>query len=446
MRNNRIDTEKNKIKKKIFLTGATGVMGLQGLKMLTANSDLYEITALVRDSRKNRKLMAPFLQQGVRIIWGDMLHYDSIDAGVSHADIVLHVGGLVSPLADWTPELTIKTNVGAIENIIRAAEKRVADIKIVNIGSVAQYGNREVPNHWGKVGDTLKPALFDAYAYSKTVAERLLMESHIKHWVSLRQTGILHSGLLRKASDPIAFHVPLRGVLEWVTAEDSGNLLEKICRENLPDTFWRKCYNIGGGKNYRMTNYEFEKRLLKAMGCPAPEKIFEPQWFATQNFHGMWFADSEILEDFLHFRANRTPEEYFRQMKSELPWYFKLSPLAPAIILKCFMRRVAKTPILGPLWWLENNKTERINAAWGSRQEWAKIPDWRNIDLSRPDDNVPEIQCENEDSNLDDLISRQCDECGGVFTLRLRTLKAGHTCPACLRRRVSAMVSDKEML
>ncbi|MDE6740841.1 MAG: NAD(P)-dependent oxidoreductase, partial [Muribaculaceae bacterium] len=330
--------------KKIFLTGATGVMGSHGLKELIAPPGRYDVTVLARASKKNRKFLDPYLKKGVKVIWGDLLDKESVAKGVKSADIVLHVGGMVSPVADWYPEKTIETNVGAMQHIIEAALPRKGEVKIVYIGSVSQYGHHDVPNHWGQCGDTLTPALFDAYAYSKTEAERMLMDSELRWWVSLRQTGILHSGLLMKASDPIAFHVPIRGVLEWITADDSGRLLERVCRDDVPDSFWCKCYNIGGGAAYRMTNYEFECELLKGMGCPPPEKIFDTNWFATQNFHGFWFADSDFLEDILHFRKGDTPQEYFEQMKRELPWYFSLAPLAPAFALKIFMRHVAKTP------------------------------------------------------------------------------------------------------
>ncbi|MCM1490336.1 MAG: NAD(P)-dependent oxidoreductase [Muribaculum sp.] len=372
--------------KKIFLTGATGVMGLHGLRELVGSTQRYEITVLARESKKNKKLLTPFIAKGVNVIWGDLLDRKAVERGVDTADIVLHVGGMVSPAADWYPEQTIRTNIGSMQNIIEAAQKRKDTVKIVYIGSVSQYGPHNVPNHWGRSGDPLNPDPNDAYAYSKTEAERMLIESGLKWWVSLRQTGILHSGLLKKASDPISFHVPIRGVLEWVTAEDSGRLLERVCRDSVPDSFWNKCYNVGGGAQYRLTNYEFECRILKAMGCPPPEKIFETKWFATDNFHGMWFADSDDLEEILHFRSGITPEEYFRQMKRELPWYFSLAPLAPAFAIKMYMKKVANTPQLGTMWWIKHNVTSRINAAWGSKEAWESLPDWSGFDLSRPSD------------------------------------------------------------
>lgn len=422
--------------KKIFLTGATGVMGSHGLKELTAVPGKYEVTILARDSKKNRKKLAPFIKKGVKVIWGDLLDRKAVEEGMSGADIVLHVGGIVSPAADWNPEQTIKTNIGSMYNIIETAIQRKEEIKVVYIGSVSQYGNREVPYHWGQCGDPLTPALFDAYAYSKTVAERMLMDSDLLKWVSLRQTGILHSGLLMKSSDPIAFHVPIRGVLEWVTAEDSGRLLERICRDDLPDSFWNKCYNIGGGAAYRMTNYEFECELLKAMGCPSPENIFNTNWFATKNFHGFWFTDSDELEEKLHFRKNDSPLEYFSRMKEELPWYFSLAPLAPAFLLKVFMRKVAKTPGLGPLWWIENDIEDRIKASWGSRREWERIPDWNDIDLSKPTTVNPGAKDISISGRPDELVTYKCEACGNEYYMKRRTKAAGHGCPNCLKSRL----------
>ncbi|MBD5278714.1 MAG: NAD(P)-dependent oxidoreductase [Bacteroides sp.] len=424
------------MKKRVFLTGATGVMGSHGLRELISHTDRYQVSVLARPSKKNRRFLAPFEKKGVSIIWGDLLDKEAVGRGVKNADIVLHVGGMVSPAADWNPEQTIKVNVGSMQNIIEAALPRKNDIKIVYIGSVSQYGPREIPDHWGQVGDELTPALYDSYAYSKTFSERLLIESDLKYWVSLRQTGILHSGLLMKASDPISFHVPLNGVIEWVTAEDSGRVLERVCRDDVPESFWRNCYNIGGGKPYRMTNYEFECRLLKSMGCPPPEKIFNTKWFATGNFHGVWYTDSDELENVLHFRSGKSPEEYFKQMKDDMPWYFSLAPLAPAFAIKLYMGHVAKTPKLGPMWWIVQEVSHRINASWGSKQKWESIPDWPDFTLSHPSNLAPikENKCEYKDS--DELLTLTCPKCGTEYQIRRRTKEAGHGCPECLKKSI----------
>lgn len=393
---------------KVFLTGATGVMGSSGLECLTAEPGRYDVTVLARPSKKNKKKLQEYIDRGVKVVWGSLEIYEDVARGVDGAEIILHVGGAVSPRADWYPKPTIRTNVTAMQNIVKAVKEQLSkhpdreEPKVVYIGSVSQYGNRSIPEHWGGVGDPLIPALYDAYAYSKIEAERILVESGVKKWVSLRQTGILHPGLLMNASDPISFHVPIRGVFEWITADDSGRLLEKVCHRDVPEDFWCDFYNIGGGEGYRMTNYEFESRLLKAIGCPPPEKIFDPSWFATQNFHGMWYYDSDRLENYLHFRSGEPVDDYFRRMVSGLPFYFKLTPLAPAFLIKGIMKKVARTKELGTLWWFKNNVEGRIKASFGSREERDNIGGWDSIDLTIPDKSQP---ADGEDSYITETSS-----------------------------------------
>ena len=372
------------IKTRIFLTGATGVMGMAGLKEFIKYPGRYDISVLARNSKINRKKLKPFENKGIKIIWGDLLDEKSLRRGIENCDIILHVGGMVSPLADLYPEKTMKVNLGSMQlitKIIKELEDKDKDreIKMVFIGSVSQYGSKLPPNHWGSATDTQNPAIMDSYAESKVLSEKTMKEAGLKKWVSIRQTGILHSGLLKNATNPVAFHTPINGVLEWITTEDSGRLLERICRKEVPDDFWGKCYNAGGGEPFRLTNYEFEKGILQAMGCPAPEKIFEPKWFATRNFHGMWFDDSDDLDEILHFREKDDFLKALERMKKELPGYFKLAPLAPAFIIKWFMKRVASKPGLGPLSWIKENDEEKIKVFWGGREEYEKITDWKKL-------------------------------------------------------------------
>lgn len=121
------------------------------------------------------------------------------------------------------------------------------EVELVYIGTVAETGSRLPPIHWGRVGDPIKASVFDHYAVSKIAAERLVIESGLKHWVSLRQTDILYYDLL-EMMDPIMYHQPWSNVLEWVTEEDSGRLLANLCIKDLPDSFWKSAYNIGGGR------------------------------------------------------------------------------------------------------------------------------------------------------------------------------------------------------
>ena len=377
------------MKKRVFLTGATGVMGAASLAELFAQRDKFDITVLVRDTKRNRQKMAKY-GDAIRIVWGDLMCYDDVLKATSGADYVLHIGGMVSPSADYKPKSVLKVNVKAAENVVKAAKAQPNSdkIKVVYIGSVAQTGDRREPLHWGRTGDPIFPSIYDYYALSKCRAERIFAESGLKYWVSLRQSGILYPAIL-KNMDPIMFHVPIRGVLEWATVEDSGRLMANVCGDDVPEDFWCKFYNIGSGAEYRLTNYDFERYLLKSISCPVPEKIFDVKWFATHNFHGQFYLDSDKLEEYLHFRANVPVAEYFKQMASTLPWFYKLAKIAPAFVIKPFMRLIANNKIFGTLGWLKSGNEQRVKAFFGSREERDAIPSWaemRDINLVGEDE------------------------------------------------------------
>lgn len=368
------------MKKTVFLTGATGNMGWAGFQELLKKKDRFDIRIIARPSGKNRKKLSPYLDDpSVTVVWGDLLDYEKVLEGVSGADYVLHVGGMVSPAADYFPDRTLKTNVGAAENIARAvlAQPDPDKVRVVYIGSVAQCGDRMPPLHWGEAGEPVCASRYDKYSVSKCLAEKIIVDSGIKWWVSLRQTGILYPGIFRQIN-PVAFHVPIGGVLEWATVEDSGRVLANVVEDYVPDEFWNRFYNISSGEEYRLVNYDFENRLLRPLGISSIEKVFEPQWFATRNFHGMWYKDADLLEEYLHFRANIPVDEYFSSLASRLPWYYSLAGFVPAGLIKAFMKRYAFEKGLGTQSWARCDE-DKLIAYYGSREEYESIKSWEQM-------------------------------------------------------------------
>ena len=173
------------------------------------------------------------------------------------------------------------------------------------------------------------------------------------------------------------FHVPVGGVLEWATIEDSGRLLANVCEDSVPEEFWNRFYNIGSGEQYRLTNYEFERILLGALGLDI-EKVFEPQWFATRNFHGMWYLDSDVLDGYLHFRENVPVDQYFKRLVSRLPWYYSLARLVPAMVVKKFLKPLTEVRDLGSQYWVRHDP-DRLAAYYGSMEEYRKIGSWEQV-------------------------------------------------------------------
>ena len=110
------------MKTTVFLTGATGTMGFAGMTEILRYPDRYDLRILARPSKKNKELLAPLVAQhaSLTVVWGDLTSYDDVLRGVTGSDIVLHVGGMVSPQADYRPRATFRTNISAAQNITRA--------------------------------------------------------------------------------------------------------------------------------------------------------------------------------------------------------------------------------------------------------------------------------------------------------------------------------------
>lgn len=375
-------------KKTVFLTGACGGMGFQGLTRMLKDGDSYNTLILVRDSEKNRKMLEPYMALGnLEIVWGDLNDYDTVYKCVEKSDLILHVAAFVSPAADYNPQKAMQVNYGSTKNLITAIkeQKRENVVKFVYIGTVAETGDRMPPIHWGRVGDPIKPSMFDYYAVSKVASERYVIESGLKYWVSLRQTGIIGPAM-SKIRDAIMFHNCYDNVLEYVSDRDSGVLLRNLSYQDATDTmdmaFWGHIYNIGGGEKCRVSTAEMFERLYGDIGIKDLSLILKPKMQATRNFHGHYYLDSDKLENYVHFQ--RDSMEYYYDC------YIKdLGATAPMSKVMCKVPGGEKlmATVMGNMFnkladgehgtkhFIDCDMEDRIEAYWGSRKAWEALPE-----------------------------------------------------------------------
>ena len=454
-----------KSKPLVFLTGATGNMGTQTLIELLKRSDRFCVRALVLNTESERRKIARFKHhENLECVFGDMRDARLIERCVHGVDYVLHIGALVSPMADKHPQACMRINYDSTLNIINAIKKQenANQIALVYVGTVGETGCRMPPIHWGRCGDPIKPSIFDYYSVSKVASERAVIESGLSKWVSLRQTGMLP---INKAGlhDPIIFHQNLNNVLEWITSEESGRLMANVCEEWVPDHFWRNCYNIGGGKLWRFTNYELMEKSLNALGVDI-KKCFDPRNFALFNFHGQWFTDSDKLNDILKFRFIH-PDDYFLKQNKAIR-ILKTIPFVNLLLpgdkrLKKTYNKL-KYNERGTGWMIEHHKADWIKAFYGSEEKKNAIKSWEEgYQLIHPskkptylnhgyDESVPTAEYSLKDMQAAAAfrggfcVSEEMKK--GMMYLPLRwqchkghefeaspylILKAGHWCPVC---------------
>lgn len=377
------------MEKIIALTGTSGAMGGEALLSLMQSDKNLKVRCILLDEEKRTpKFVKKTLKKYRSRIYcfkGDISRYDDCVKLIDGADYVINCASIIPPKSDHNPADTYKSNYLGTKNIVDAilASGREDKISYVHIATVAMYGHRAYPHLWIRVGDPVIASDYDVYSLHKLKAEKYVLESGLKRFVSLRQTATLHKYMFKNnLKDGLMFHTVWNGALEWVTDVDSGVLLKNLVERDLDgklDGFWNRIYNIGGGEGCRETGFESIDAGFRLMGKGA-KKFFKPNWNIARNFHAAWFYDSDELEDFLHFRSESS-NDFWRKMSKKYA-YFKLGAIVPSPLISKFAIQRLFRNTNAPIYWLKHNKVGRVRAFFKSREAYDAIPEkWEDYPL-----------------------------------------------------------------
>jgi hypothetical protein len=250
--------------------------------------------------------------------------------------------------------------------------------------------------------------------------------------------------------------------MEWVSAEDAARLLAAICTEPVPAGFWGGIYNIGGGEGWRLTNWELQTAISRALGVADVRRWYDRNWFATRNFHGQWYTDSDRLHDLVPFRRDTFDAALARAVSAQPRAVRLAGRIPPALVKNLVMKPLTLQP-RGTMAFVRDGDEEKIAAYFGSRQEWEAIGDWTTFWPPRPDRTPSRLdhgydeskdpaewthdhlagaadfrggELLSADATTGDLaaaLNWRCAE-GHTFTGSPRlVLTGGHWCPQCVR-------------
>jgi nucleoside-diphosphate-sugar epimerase len=291
------------MKKIVLLTGAAGAIGAETLQELVRRKDQYAVRAVEVRNPRTEKALQPFRDE-VEIHWVDLTDRVAVDTCARDVDAVIHLAAIIPPLADHQPALAECVNVQGTRNLIEAVQQHAPEAFFLYTSSISVYGDR-VANPWITVDDLLCPSEGDYYAVTKIRAEQLVRGSGLA-WSIFRLTGIFKP---EDDFDPLFFHMPLNTCLEIATTRDTGYALVQALEQQaalLGGTF-----NLGGGANCRVIYRDFVERSFARAGLAGLS--FPAEAFADQNFHCGYYADSDVLEQLLHFQ--------YDSLDDYLDWY-----------------------------------------------------------------------------------------------------------------------------
>jgi len=148
--------EKIQMQKSVLLTGASGAVGYEAFKCLFLRKEEYRIRILSIDKKFERNLFKPYRDQ-MKVIWGDIRNSSDVRKAVQGVDAILHVAGIIPPVADQQPEKARAVNVIGTKNLVDASLEQHNPPKIIFTSSISVYGDR-VHKPYISIGDPLKRA------------------------------------------------------------------------------------------------------------------------------------------------------------------------------------------------------------------------------------------------------------------------------------------------
>ena len=361
---------------KIAITGATGNMGQAVLAALKNESYLEEIRLLSHSKKRTKKLLKrnKELKKKIVLVEGSVANAEVCKKLAEGTDVFLNLGAVIPPKSDQHPRAAIECNEKGADTLVSVLENMENAPALLHISTVALYGNRTAPHRFGRVGDPLLVSPFDIYSATKLRGEFRVLESNLKTWVVFRQTAMLHPNMLNdNLHDGLMFHTCLDAPLEWATAHDSGvlirNFLRRVNANDLPASFWKRCYNIGGGPINRLFGYQTYDDGFALIGGSF-KRFFEPGYNATRNFHGVWFSDGYELNDLFDFQK-QSSTDYWQEILKVHP-VFKLGKGVPKGLIRSFaIKRLLKNEN-SPAYWAKHKDEARMLAYFGGRENYEK--------------------------------------------------------------------------
>jgi nucleoside-diphosphate-sugar epimerase len=280
---------------RVLITGGAGRLGINVGKAFIKGG--YHVCVFDLDTPGNRNSVKK-LGGKTEIYWGDITRPDSVQKALEGVDAVVHMAGILPPVAYEKPELAAKVNVGGTRIVVDILKQTGRQIPFIFTSSVAAFG---------PTPDVTKPLCPEkheanprgAYGETKLQAENIIKESGIDY-VILRLTATMYLNF--SISDlKRMFSVPLNNRVEYCHPDDTASAILNAVKNF--DSVKGNTLVISGGPGERMLYKDMIRHILGVMGLPVPpahkftKEPYYLDWYDTTksqkllNFQHRSFAD-----------------------------------------------------------------------------------------------------------------------------------------------------------
>ena len=283
--------------KKVLVTGAGGSVGIGVIKYLLSEGK-YEITALDLRNKNSQKRLKKYRRR-INLIYGDMNDSVLMDALVRDHDYIIHLAGVLPPIADIKRNISEMIDYKGMENIIKAMNMYNPNAYLIYASASTVYGNVKTAN----IATKTKLTPLDYYSNTKLKIEKLIA-SKVKNFIIMRLPLILTN----PKTGAFMYNVKLDNMTEAITDNDAGYLF--VSALNHKDKLNKKVWNATGGEATTDTYRSILIHILKIYGLSW--KFILTFLFIDKNFYTHIYEDSQELETILEFRSDSLSSYYMR--------------------------------------------------------------------------------------------------------------------------------------
>jgi UDP-glucose 4-epimerase len=312
---------------RVLITGGAGRLGITVCKAFL--NDGFQVRVFDLDTAGNRKSVKR-LKEKAEVMWGDITRPDSVKKALEGVDAVVHMAGILPPVAYEKPKIATKVNVGGTRIIVDLIKEKGGNIPFLFTSSVAAFG--PTPN----ATDPLCPYKDEpnpkgAYGETKLQAEAIIKESGIDY-VILRLTATMY--LSFSISDlKRMFTVPLNNRVEYCHPNDTASAILNAIKNF--DKAKGNILVISGGPEQRMLYKDMIRSMMGIMGLPLPPA----RKFTAEPYYLDWY-DTTRSQELLAFQKH-TFADYLKDYSRQLARQYGTGFLP-------FMRRFVG-PVFGKL-------------------------------------------------------------------------------------------------
>lgn len=282
--------------KKVLVTGAAGTIGLQVIKYLLSEGK-YEITALDLKNNKSRESLKKYKQR-INIIFGDVCDQTLMEALVKDFDVIIHLAGVLPPLADLKKDLASQIDYEGVARVVRCINYYNPKCHLFYASTMLLYKNKrkfDVKSH-------IKLDDYDYYLQAKKKCEDLI-KNKLKNYTIYRFPTVLSL-----VNESLILNGYRQDKIYWIAKEDAAysfvkgiNYLNKLNGQTF-NVLAKEAISYQDLLNHILKNYGLSLKYIY-------QRTFIDKYPSCQEC-----LDIDILNDIINYRST-TLEDYYQKLK-----------------------------------------------------------------------------------------------------------------------------------